>query len=143
MARLHLFRKSVRSTRPESLARQVEDHALADAGHAVEERRDHGRGQHVDRAVRKALMDHTVAAHEIADLHKGHDQDRAAAGCRRLTPSGKTIVYFQNISPPAGISATPLIDRQWQRRRHARAPRSGQRAFLLDGRKFLASGVTD
>ncbi len=37
----------------EALARQVEHDALADAGHVVEEGRDHGGGQHVDRAVRE------------------------------------------------------------------------------------------
>ena len=101
----------------EALARQVEHDPLAHAGHVVEERRDHGGGQHVDRPVREALLEephHRVAAHEIADPHVGHDQDRSLA-------ARSIDVFFQSLGPPAGGCAKVLIDRARRPRRHRRA----------------------
>ena len=122
----------------EALARQVEHDAVADAGHVVEEGRHHGRGQHVDRAAREPLIeeaDHAVAAHEIADPHIGHDQDRGARGGRRLPLANKIIVRFQQINPPASVPPRPLIDPLRRPRRHCGRQ---ARARCCDGRRTRA-----
>src|SRR5262249_55064430 len=62
----------------ETLARQVDDDALAHTRHIVEQRRDHRGRQDVDRGAWKSLLQQLndgVAANEVADPHVGHDQN--------------------------------------------------------------------
>ena len=60
------------------ISRAIDD-ACAHAGHIIHQRGTQGGCQEVDGPVRPALpqdADYGVAAHEVADPHIGHDQDR-------------------------------------------------------------------
>ena len=72
----------------QELSGQVEYDAPADAWHVVNERRNHCRGQHIDRPPGKSLAQQAndrVTAHEVADPHVGDDKDGTAGAHGRIT----------------------------------------------------------
>ena len=70
------------------------DDALAHARHVVEQRRDHSAwsARRPGGCGKRALqqLDHRVAAHEIADPHVGHEQDRASG-----PPAGSDAIHYE------------------------------------------------